>query len=71
MIFLLQMVIKEKNLLKILPHMGFDHYDFVLPINHSGGITVLWNNGNIHASPLLKEPRAIHMLIHDPQKGQN
>ena len=71
MIFLLETMVNEKNLLKILPQMGFDHYNYVLPINHTGGITVLWNNGNMHASTLLKEPRAIHMLIHDPPKGQN
>ena len=71
MIFLLETMVNEKNLLNILPQIGFDLYDYVIPQNHSGAITVLWNNGNIHASTLLKEQRAIHMLIHDPQKGQN
>jgi len=66
MIFLLETMFNEKNLLKIVPQMGFDYYDYMLPLNHSGGITVLWNNGNIHASTLLKEQRAIHTLIHDP-----
>ena len=47
--------------------MGFEHFDFVLSVNQSGGIAVLWNNGNI----LLKETRAIHMLIHDPDNAQN
>ena len=46
-------------------------YDCVLTSNHAGGIAVLWNNGKIHASPILEEPRAIHMLVHDPKKGQN
>jgi len=64
-------MVNEKNILKILPQMGCDHNDYVLPHNHSGGIAVLWNNDNIHASILLKEPRAIHMLVHDPEKGQN
>jgi len=32
-----------------------DHYDFVPLTNHSGGIAILWNNGNIYASVLLKE----------------
>ena len=47
MIFLLETMVNEKKLLKILPRMGFDHYNYVLPLNHSGGITVLWNKGNI------------------------
>ena len=51
--------------------MGFDHFDYVVLTNHLGGITVLWNNDKIHASPFLKEPRAIHMLIHNPEKAYN
>ena len=70
-IFLLETMVNETNVRKILPQMGFKHFDYVLPTNHSGGIAVLWNNGKIHASLLLKEPRAIHMLVHDPAKGQN
>ena len=70
-IFLFETMANEKNILKILPQMGFDHYDYVLLHNHSRGIIVLRNNGNIHAPILLKEPRAIHMLVHDPKKGQN
>ena len=51
--------------------MGFEYYDFVSSINHSGGIAVLWNNGNIYALVLLKETGAICMLIHDLDKEQN
>ena len=51
--------------------MDFDHVDFVLPINHSGGIAVLWNNGTIHASVLFKDSCAIHMLIPDKINAQN
>ena len=71
MIFLLETLVNEKNISKILPTMGYDHFDYTLPSNHSGGIAVLWNNGTIHASFLSKESRAIHMLIHDVQKAQN
>ncbi|KAJ8436279.1 hypothetical protein Cgig2_025708 [Carnegiea gigantea] len=49
--------------------MGFDHFDFVLSVNHAGGIWALWNNKNCHASILTKENRAIHMLVHDPDRG--
>jgi len=41
-------------------------FDYVLPSDHSGGISVLWCNKSIHASVLLKEQRAIHMLLYDP-----
>jgi len=71
MLFLLETMVNESNIKKILPLMGFHHYDYVSPVNHSGGITVLWNNDNIHASVVMKESRAIHMLIHDPIKVQN
>ena len=71
MFFLLETMVNESNIRRILLQLGLEHFDFVLPVNHSGGITVLWNNGNIHASTLLKETRAIHMLIHDPVNAQN
>ena len=48
--------------------MGFDNFDYVEPVNHSGGLAVLWNNGLIHASILKKEQRAIHMLVYDTSK---
>ena len=68
MLFLLETLINESNIRRILPVLGFEHFDFVSPVNHSGVIAVLWNNGNIHASILIKEPRAIHLLLHDPNK---
>jgi len=55
MIFLLETMVNEKNTKIILSLMGYDHFDYVLPINHSGGLAVLWNEGNIHASVLVKE----------------
>ena len=65
-VFLLETMVNEQNLLRIVPSLGFDHFDYVLPTSHSGGIVVLWNNENVHISVLHKHPRAIHMLIHDP-----
>ena len=63
-------MVNEKNLLRIVPNLGFDHFDYVLPSSHSGGIVVLWCNNSIHVSVLLKQPRAIHMLIYDPVSAQ-
>ncbi|KAJ8429842.1 hypothetical protein Cgig2_001129 [Carnegiea gigantea] len=51
--------------------MGFDHFDYTLLQNHTGGSWVLWNNDNCHASVLAKENRAIHMLVHDSHKSNN
>ena len=69
-LFLLETMVNEENIGRLLPTLGYDHYDYVLPVNHSGGIAVLWNNGPIHASVLFKETRAIHLLIHDVQTTQ-
>ena len=48
--------------------MGFEHFDYVEPVNHSSGSTVLWNNGVVCISILRKEQRVIHMLVHDTGK---
>jgi len=34
-------------------------------------IMILFNNGNIYASILQKEQRAIHMLVHDTKNAKN
>ena len=62
--FLWETLVNKKNILDILPKMGFEHFDYVEPVNHSGGLAVLWDNGIIHASVLNKEQRAIHMLVY-------
>ena len=66
-IFLLETMVSDHNISMILPHMGFDHFEYVSPNNHSSGLAVLWNNGNIHASVFCKDTRAIHLLVHDPE----
>ena len=70
-IFLLETMTNEKNSRFIIQKMGFDHFDFILPQNHAGGIWVLWNNDKCQASVLAKENRAIHMLVHDLNKSKN
>ena len=65
MLFLIKTMVNDKNTLSILPTLGFDRFEYVLPSNHSGGLVVLWNNGVIHVSVLFTEPRAIHILVHD------
>jgi len=51
--------------------MGFENYDFVRPVNHSGVIWVLWNNPHIPALVIHKEQHAIYMVVHDPLKQKN
>jgi len=70
-VFLLETMVNEQNSLRILPRLGFEFYDFVIPNNHSGGLAVLWHNTNIRASILRKEQRAIHMLVHDLTTNQD
>ena len=69
--FILETLVNSTNINSILPKTRFEHFDYVDSINHSGGITVLWNNNGIHASILSKEQRAIHLLVHDVKKNQN
>ena len=71
MIFLLETLVNKNHILQILPKMGFEHFDYVSPVNHSGGLAVLWNNDLIYASIIRKDSRAIHMLVHDTQKQIN
>ena len=71
LIFLSETLVNETNICRILPQMGLEHYDFVSPVNHARGIAVLWNNGNVHASILLKEQREIHMMVHDTKNFKN
>jgi len=65
LIFLIETMASEETANRILPQSGFDHYDYTLPVNHSGGIWVLWSKRNILANVLLKDDRAIHMLVFD------
>jgi len=65
LIFVIETMASEATSKQILPRLGFEHYDFTLPVNRSGGIWVLWNNKNILAQVISKEDRAIHMLVFD------
>jgi len=65
LVFLLETMATESTTQKILPQLGFDHFDYTLLVNHSGGIWVLWNKTNIMANVLLKEDRATRMLVFD------
>jgi len=67
--FISEPLVIKANILAILPKVGFDHFDYVEPANHSGGLAVLWDNEMIQASVLKKEQRAIHMLVYDTIKN--
>ena len=69
--FLIETLTNDSNSYNIIRRMGFRQFDFVPPSNHSGGLWALWNNDRVHAAVLSKEPRAIHLLIHDPSCNQN
>ena len=44
LIFLLETMASAETATRLLPQLGFDHYDYTLPVNHSGGIWVLWRS---------------------------
>ena len=69
--FILETLDSSTNIRLILPKTRFKHFDYVDPVNHSGGIVVLWNNDSIHASILRKDQLAIHVLVHDTGNNQN
>jgi len=50
LIFLIETMASEETTNRILPQLGFDHYDYTLPVNHSGSIWVLWSKRNILAN---------------------
>ena len=52
LIFLLETMASAETATRLLPQLGFDHYDYTLPVKHSGGIWVLWNKQNILANVL-------------------
>ena len=64
-LILLETMTNKINTDRIISRLGYEHFDYVLPENHCGGIWILWNNVNISAQDILKEQRVIHMLIHD------
>ena len=69
--FILETLVNSANIERILPKTRFQHFDYVDPVNYSGGIAVLWNNDHILASILRKDQRAIHVLVHDTGNNQN
>ena len=70
-LFLIETLTNDSNSHNIIRRMGFRQFDYVPPSNHSGGLWVLWNNERLHAAVLSKEPRAIHLLVHDPNCNKN
>jgi len=61
----------ENNTRQIIWKMGFEKFDFVLPVNRSTDIWVLWNNNEVHALALNKDNHAIHLLVHNPTIPKN
>ena len=68
-LFLAETLVNEDHLLQIISSLGYNHFDHILPVQHSGGIAVLWNSDHVHVSILAKDERAIHVLIHDISLG--
>jgi len=58
------MMTNKVNADQIISKLGYDHYGYVLPQNHWGGIWILWND-IIFAQVLFKEQRAVHLLVYN------
>jgi len=59
---MLETIVSEANTKRIIHTLRFENFDYMLPINHKGGI---WFYGTMSISWQmfdLKEHRAIHML---------
>lgn len=55
----------------ILRKLNFECTEIVHPVNHMGGLWALWSNTNITANVLLKNDRAIHLLVQDNTARKN
>ena len=71
MIFVLETMVNKNNVEYMLSLVGFDHFNYVVPTNHSKRLAVVWNSSNISALILRKKPRAIQMLMYNAKNLQN
>src|SRR5687767_7396117 len=70
-LFIIEIITNNTNSERIVKTLGFDKFEIVSPINHSGGLSALWNNDQIHAATLSTDSRAIHLLVFDPTRQKN
>ena len=49
----------------IINQLGYSYSSTIPPVNHMGGIWLLWNDDNVNVSIVAKETRIIHCLVHD------
>ena len=62
-VFLTETMVPKNLTQQLISTFGFEHYDYVNPVNYSGGMWVPWNNTNVLASVMIKEHRLIHTLV--------
>ena len=63
-------MVAENLTQRLISTFGFEHYDYVNLVNHSGGMWVLWKNTNVLANVMIKEHQLIHMLVLDIKTQQ-
>ncbi|KAJ8441450.1 hypothetical protein Cgig2_023636 [Carnegiea gigantea] len=68
-LILTETMVNEQNTQRIIRTLGYRHFDFVLPHNHTAGVWLLWKDDNVVVNVLAKDHRAIHYSI--LEKGTN
>jgi len=64
-LILLETLVNCQNSSLIISQLGYKFSSTIPPVNHMGGIWLLWNDINVDVSIIAKEPRIMHCLVHD------
>ena len=64
-LILLDTMVDGPNEELIIRKFSYQHFSTIPPINHVGGIWLLWNNENVEVTVLAKESRLMHFLVLD------
>ena len=64
-LILLETLVNCQNTDLIINQLGYRFSSTIPPVNHTGGIWLLWNDDNVDVSVVAKETRIIHCLVHD------
>jgi len=64
-LILLETLVNCQNIDFIIKQLGYSYYSAVPPVNHTGGIWLLWNDENVDVSIIAKETRIMHCLVLD------
>ena len=64
-LILLETLVNCQNSDLIIKQLGYNFSSTIPPVNHMGGIWLLWNDENVDVSIIAKETRIMHCLVLD------